>query len=183
VPKGLLVLEGRTVLSRLLDLRPLFADLVLVTSTPAPYAEFGLRVAADVIEERGAPGGVHAALVQAHTPWVLAVGCDMPFVSAPVIECILAAREPNLDVVCFEVSGRPEPLLAAYCVEIAPQWGQLLEKGPSFREIFKAFQVKRLAAEALKEVDPSMRAIVSLNTPDDLARFQAQPPGRGGGVP
>jgi molybdopterin-guanine dinucleotide biosynthesis protein A len=172
--KGLLLLEGRTILSRLLDLRSLFGDLLLVTSAPDAYFQYRLRSAADVIADRGAPGGVHSALVHARTQWVLAVGCDMPFVSAAAVERILEAREPKADVVCFEVSGRLEPLLAAYRVEIAPQWGRHLEKGPSFREIFKAFHVKTLPADALIEVDPEMRAIVSLNTPEDLARFHVQ---------
>ena len=81
VPKGLLLRDGRPLLAHLLTLAPRFADSVLVTSYPEPYQHFGVRTVADVVAQRGAPGGVHAALATARTPWVQVVAADMPFVS------------------------------------------------------------------------------------------------------
>src|SRR5688572_18613960 len=92
VPKGLLEVEGRTVLERLLSLAPRFGDMLLVANAPERYARFGLRTVADVVQDKGAPGGVHAALVAARTPWVVAVACDMPFVTPGVLRALLDAR-------------------------------------------------------------------------------------------
>jgi len=183
IAKGRLLLDGRTMLSRLLDLRPLFADALLVTNTPDVYAEYGLRSVRDVVPNRGAPGGVHTALVHARTTWVFAVACDMPFVSVEVTEMLLRSRSDAKDVICFEVEGRPEPLLALYRCSIAGAWGRALSAEPSFRQLFRHFRTHLLGDSELRQVDPQMRAIASINTPEDLARFGIKSPGTEGSAP
>jgi len=180
-PKGLLVHQGRSLLSRLLDLTPLVEDVLLVANDPEAYATYALRTVPDVVPDRGAPGGVHTALLYARTEWVLALGCDMPFVTPAVAEVILAERAGDLDIVAFEVGGRIEPLLAVYRADIAERWGRSLVAEPSFKTLFQAFRSRLLAEDALRAVDPDMRAIVSINTPIDLGRFEIRipPPPRG----
>lgn len=170
-PKGLLLREGRPLLAHLLDLRPAFDDVLLVTPDPAPYAGFGVRAVGDVVAQRGAPGGVHAALVQAGTPWVLAVAADMPFVTAPVVALLLAERDAAVDAVGFELEGRLEPLLACYRTALAPAWDRALAGSPSFRALWALARARLLGAEALARVDPTGRAVVSVNTPEDARRW------------
>jgi len=179
-PKGLLVHQGRSLLSRLLDLTPLVEDVLLVANDPEAYAPYALRTVSDVMPDRGAPGGVHTALLYARTEWVLALGCDMPFVSPAVAELVLSERSGDLDIVAFEVGGRIEPLLAVYRSAIAERWGRSLAGEPSFRTLFQAFRSRLLAQDALRAVDPDMRAVVSINTPSDLARFGILVPSSGG---
>jgi molybdopterin-guanine dinucleotide biosynthesis protein A len=167
VPKGLLLRDGRPLLSHLLDLAPAFEDSLLVTPDPAPYAAFGVRTVGDVVLDRGAPGGVHAALVQARTPWVLVVAADMPFVTRAVVDLLLAERGPESDAVGFEVEGRLEPLLACYRTTLVPEWGAALVSGPSFRALWAMARTRVLGAEALARVDPGRRAVVSVNTLED----------------
>src|SRR5713226_3674568 len=62
VAKGLLTLEGRPLIERILDLRPRFSEVLLVADNPGAYKAYGLRSVPDLVEGRGAPGGVHAAL-------------------------------------------------------------------------------------------------------------------------
>jgi molybdopterin-guanine dinucleotide biosynthesis protein A len=169
--KGLLVLQGRTVLERLLELAPLFAEVLLVANAPEPYARFGLRTVADTVPGKGAPGGVHAALLGARTEWVLAVACDMPFVSPAAVRVLLEARSPELDAVCFTANGRVEPLLAVYRVGLATPWGEALERdNPSLRELLSQCRARLLPEEALRAVDPALRSLVNVNTPEDLER-------------
>lgn len=179
VPKGLLVRQGRTVLSRLLELSSLTADIFLVANDAAPYATYEVKSVPDVVEGRGAPGGVHTALVYARTEWVLAVGCDMPFVSSEVAELVLSSRAEGVDIVAFEIDGRLEPLLAAYRKALAPAWGSALEASPSFARLFRSFRTRLLPEQALRTVDPDMRAVVSINTPTDVARFAIELPASG----
>ncbi|HKD42184.1 MAG TPA: molybdenum cofactor guanylyltransferase [Myxococcaceae bacterium] len=183
IPKGLLTYDGRSVVSRLLDLQALVSEVLLVSNEPSPYASFALRTVADVIPNRGAPGGLHAALVHARTEWVLAVGCDMPFIVPAVAELILSARAADEQIVAFEINGRLEPLLALYHSAIAGAWGAALSPQPSFRDIFQLFRVRLLSEEMLRAVDPSMRAIVSINTPADLAQFGVKLPASTPSVP
>ncbi len=182
-PKGLLVHQGRSLLSRLLDLAPLVEDVLLVANDPEAYATYALHAVPDVMPDRGAPGGVHTALLYARTEWVLALGCDMPFVSPAVVEVVLSERAGDLDIVAFEVGGRIEPLLAVYRAAIAERWGSSVAAGRSFRTLFQAFRTRLLAEDALRAIDPDMRAVVSINTPSDLARFEIRFPSASGGAP
>jgi molybdenum cofactor guanylyltransferase len=171
VPKGLLLRAGRPLLADLLALAPRFADAFLVTSTPRPYAALGVRTVADVIADRGAPGGVHAALVRARTPWVLVLAADMPFVTVPVIELLLAQRAPAVDAVGFEVRGRLEPLLACYRTALATEWGAALDDGPSFQRLWQRVRARVLPEEALAQVDVGCRSVLSVNTPEDADAY------------
>jgi molybdopterin-guanine dinucleotide biosynthesis protein A len=178
VAKGLLEVEGRTVLERLLALAPRFGDVLLVANVARPYARFGLSTVADVVPGKGAPGGVHAALVAARTPWVVAVACDMPFVAPEALGVLLGARGEDVDAVCFEVAGRVEPLLAAYRVSLAGEWGRGLAEDPSLRKLLSRFRARLLPESALRAVDPALRSLVNVNTPEDLARHGVSLPAR-----
>lgn len=171
IPKGLLLREGRPVLEYLLALAPRFQDTFLVTSDAAPYQRFAVRAVADVVPGRGAPGGVHAALVQARTPWVLAVAADMPFVTEAVVERLLVERSEAVDAVGFRVQGRLEPLLALYRSALAPAWEAALASNPSFAHLWQSLRSCVLPEEALAQVDPELRAVVSVNTPEQARAF------------
>lgn len=177
VVKGLLEVEGRPVLARVLELGRLFGDVLLVANDPGPYTRFHLRTVEDVVRGRGAPGGVHAALVGARTEWVLAVACDMPFIAEPAVRVLLDARGPEVDAVCFTVGGRVEPLLALYRRTLSDEWREALEtEEPSLRALLSRCRTKLLPEERLRAVDAALRSVVSVNTPEDLARHGASLP-------
>ncbi|MFP2906531.1 molybdenum cofactor guanylyltransferase [Pyxidicoccus sp. 3LFB2] len=178
VPKGLLEVEGRTVVERLLALAPRFGDVLLVANEPGPYARLALRTVADEVPGKGAPGGVHAALSAARTPWVLAVACDMPFVTPEAVRVLMEARDEAVDAVCFEVAGRLEPLLAVYRTALAAEWGGALKEDPSLRQLLSRYRTKLLPESALRAVDPTLRSLVNVNTPEDLARHGVTLPRR-----
>ncbi len=189
VAKGLLEVEGRPVLARLLDLGRLLGDALLVTNDPTPYAHFPVRTVEDVVRGRGAPGGVHAALEGARTEWVLAVACDMPFVKEEAVRVLLEQRGPEVDAVCFTVGERVEPLLAVYRSALAAPWGERLKaEEPSLRSLLSGSRTKLLPESALRAVDEELRSVASMNTPEDLRRHGAtlppthpSPHGRGTG--
>jgi molybdopterin-guanine dinucleotide biosynthesis protein A len=176
IPKGLLVRDGQPLLAHLLALAPRFADTLLVTSAPGPYQAFGVRSVADVVPGRGAPGGVHAALAHARTPWVLVVAADMPFVTRTVVDLLLAECGEAVDAVGFEVAGRLEPLLACYRSALAPAWEVALEANPSFPTLWQTMRARVLLQEALAEVDPGCRAVLSVNTPEEARSLAIELP-------
>jgi molybdopterin-guanine dinucleotide biosynthesis protein A len=157
-----------------------------VANVPEPYARFGLRTVADAVAGKGAPGGVHAAMGGARTEWVLAVACDMPFVSPAAVRLLLEARGPEVDAVCFEVAGRPEPLLAVYRAALAEAWGEVLKReDPSLRALLSRSRARLLPEDTLRQVDKEARAVVSVNTREDLETHgvklskSPRPPGEG----
>ncbi len=168
VPKGLLLVDGEPILARTLRLfHGLFAATLVVANDPAPYRRFGSPVVPDAIAGKGAPGGLHAALIAAPTPWVFAVACDMPFLSAGPIAW-LAARRTGAPVVAPVWRGRVEPLHAFWSRDCLPVLERALRAGePSFQDIAREAGGRFVPEEEWATVDPCGRSLANVNTPTD----------------
>ena len=176
--KPLLPVNGRTVLDRLLGLRTL-ADEVLLVSADPRLPDAGLVRVEDVVPDRGAPGGVQAAMARARSPWVLAVGGDMPFLDGRAVLPLLEARGEDVDAVAYTVGGRLEPLAALYRSALAPRWAAALAgSGASFRALWGGLRGVTLPESALRAATGDTRAVLSLNLPSDVATWVDAPPDR-----
>jgi molybdopterin-guanine dinucleotide biosynthesis protein A len=171
VAKGLLEHQRRALLAHLLDLRDRFADACVVADDPSPWARFGARVVPDLVKHRGAPGGLHAALAHAATPWVVLVGCDMPHVRAEIVESLLDLRDDRLDWVCAERAGYLEPMPGVYASRMAPTLASALGGNPSLQNLLRAAPGRPVPIAELAPVDPELHSWVSVNTPEDAARL------------
>lgn len=166
VAKGLLRVGGQPVLERLLSLRGLARDVLLVANDEVSYTSYGLPTVPDAVPGKGAPGGVVTALLAAKTPWVLVLACDMPFVTLQAAGALLDQAGEGVDVVVYERGGRLEPLLGVYRASLGPAWRERLAAGPSLQAL--------VASARLRRCTPAdERALDSLNTPEDLERAGA----------
>lgn len=171
VPKGLLEIEGRPFIDRLLALRLLFQDVFLVTSEPAPYERFNARIVRDLWVGLGAPGALHTALCTAETEWIFVVAADMPFMTMSAALEAFDERTEDADVVAPSVDDRYEPFGALYRRSLAETFGARLEKEPtpSIHEL--------LALARVKAITPTdRRAYTNVNTEEDLRATGARRP-------
>lgn len=171
VSKAFVQVGGRAIVeSQIAILRPRFRELLAVAPDPSPFEALGIRGVRDRFPGKGAPGGVHAALEEATTPWVFCLACDMPFVAPAAIE-LLAARRGDAAAVVPVRCGYPEPLFAFYSKGLAAPFALALQAGnPSLARLLSAAQTVRVAEEELAAVDPGCRSLENVNTPEDLAR-------------
>ena len=184
--KGLLRLDGEPIAARTLRLfRATFADALIVANNPSPFAFLGARTVADAIAGKGAPGGLHAALLHARTEWIFAAGCDMPFLSAGAITW-LAGQRAGATALVPRWQGRLEPLHAFWSRRCLPEVERLLRAGdPSFRELAAAVGARIVEEAEWRAIDPAGRAFENVNTPEEAARLgltPGAPPGAGGGA-
>jgi molybdopterin-guanine dinucleotide biosynthesis protein A len=112
--KALLEFRGRPLIAHQLEiLRPLFDEVLIGANEPEPYEPFGARVVPDLLDEPCSLAGVHALILQAGTPHVFVVACDLPFLNPTLIQTLLKPRE-GVDVVLPVTKRGPEPLHAVY---------------------------------------------------------------------
>jgi molybdenum cofactor guanylyltransferase len=175
-PKGLLRVGGRSAIEWLLDLRPLFADVVLAASCAEPYQTLGLRTVPDPVEGRGALAGLCAGLAGSRTPWVLAAACDMPFLSSEVVRLLARRRAPPAQLVVLSRGESFDPFPALYATKLLPRLQAGLDGRESVRRLLAQVQRTSVGEAELASVDPERRAQVNLNTPSDLARWGVQLP-------
>ncbi|MGC4115177.1 MAG: molybdenum cofactor guanylyltransferase [Myxococcales bacterium] len=170
--KAFLEVGGRSILERQLEvLRSLFAQIVVCAPDSGPFAPFGLRAVPDRFAGKGAPGGVHAALAAIDSEWAFCVACDMPFLRPEPIELLARRRALDVDAVIPMRSGFLEPLFAFYNVRLEPPFSAALGAGnPSLVRLLESARVVRVPDAALDAVDPGLRALENVNTPEELRR-------------
>jgi molybdopterin-guanine dinucleotide biosynthesis protein A len=149
IDKGALICEGRALIDRLRDLGALCSATI--------------EIREDVVPGHGAPGGVVTALLQAKTPWVLVVCCDMPHV--PARAAIELATHAGKDVTLFD----DQPFPALYRSSLAAPWRALLERNPSMSELLGGVERVQLPCS-----DP--RWVRSVNTPEDARALDVEIP-------
>jgi molybdopterin-guanine dinucleotide biosynthesis protein A len=177
--KALLVVDGATgarVIDRqLAALAGLADDIRIVADDPEPYAGLRLPVIPDAIPGAGPLGGLYSALVAASHPRVIVVACDLPFVTRPLFERLLAeAAADGVDAVVPRSRGGLEPLCAVYAARIAPVLRRRIDAGAlQVIAAFAELRVRELGPEALAAYDRDGRLFVNVNTPHEHARARA----------
>ena len=173
LPKGHIPVNGEPILAHLKKvLAALFPRTILICNDPARYASFGLETFPDVIADKGAPAGVHAALAHAPSDWIFAVGCDMPFVYPAAVQWMGAQRAHTYDAIVAAHKGRIESLHAFYRTTAFPAFDAAIRAGtPSFRDILHKVRTKTIPERDLLAAAMPLRTFWNINTPADLARL------------
>jgi molybdopterin-guanine dinucleotide biosynthesis protein A len=169
--KGLLTAGGVPLAARTLALfGELFGASLVVANEPGPYLPLGARVVPDVLPDRGAPGGLHAALTAAATGWVFAAACDMPFVSARGIGLLWERRAGAAVVPSW--GGRLQPLHGLWWRGCLPAVERAILAGPpSLWALAQAVGAVVVEEREWRLIDPEGRAFENVNTAEDVARL------------
>ncbi len=167
--KGRLLVPGtdETIIDTLVSLaQSIGAEPILVGDASA-YHDLAPTVTRVEDDPPGAGplAGLHAALLHATPAPLIAVACDMPFVSVEVLE-LLRDYPPAPVVAARRTDEAPwEPLLARYEPNaVLPVLKQALAGGVrSFQKLFDAFSVTRL-----QPVPMVLEALQDWDTPEDV---------------
>jgi len=168
-PKGLLRIDGETILERVAQtVAGLFGRLSVVTDRAHEVALLKLPVLADTFKQCGPLGGLHAALGAASSDAVFVIACDLPFVSPRLISSLWSAH--NLAGVTIPSSGgRIHPLCGFYAKSLLPVVESRLRAGErAMRPFLKAVGAEFVPLVALPEPVPDWH-LLNVNTPHDLA--------------
>lgn len=160
IAKHELVIAGSTILQhQVAVLAPRVAEIIV--SSPRDIA--GYRCVRDAAGE-GPLAGIAAGLAACASPWLLVLAGDMPFITAQLIDSLIAARAPELDAVGLEVDGLPEPL----CCLLHVRTRAAVEHRLAAHR-YKASGLltdEGLNVRWLTDADP--RALRNLNSPSDM---------------
>jgi molybdopterin-guanine dinucleotide biosynthesis protein A len=120
-PKGLLPAPGGApIVERWRALAAAVGLRCVLVGGAEPYAALGIATVADARAGAGPLGGLVALLRAQPAPRAIAVACDMPYVTAALLER-LAYDAPDAAVLAPERDGRFEPLFARYdCAAVLP---------------------------------------------------------------
>lgn len=178
--KCLRPLGGRPLLAHVVErARPQVGTLLLnANGDPGRFADFGLPVAADVVEGHAGPlAGVLTGLewAQAHAPtarWVVSLATDTPFFPRDLVRRLLAAvadSQGELELACAASLGRTHPVFGLWPVTMASELRRtLVEEGVRKIDAFTARHRVAVVEFAASGLDPFFNA----NLAEDLAEAE-----------
>lgn len=181
-PKALAEVAGRRIIDRVVEaLAQVCEEQVIIANDPTLFGELGLPQRPDVRPGLGALGGILTGLAWAGdrgAPGIVAVACDMPFLSVPLLRRIrqLAFDDPGApDVVVPASRSRRsvEPLCAAYGLGCVPAIEAQLARGESHViGFFEDVRVHRIPLEEVEALCDPGRAFLNVNTPAERDRAE-----------
>jgi molybdopterin-guanine dinucleotide biosynthesis protein A len=170
-------LLGRPMLQHVIDRVSMLVDEIVVVRAPGQaLPPIGtarpLRLAEDAYPGAGPLGGIYTGLDAAHADRCLAIACDMPLLSAPLLRELLR-RSAACDVV-MPVIEFPEPLHAVYSRACLGPIREQLEAGQrKITSFLGAVRVCYIREDECRAFDPDLRSFMNTNTQDDLDRARA----------
>ncbi len=192
--KAALPFNGETLLQRVIaSVQPLFVQTLV--SVRQPRADVALPQICDTQADSGPLAGLVSTLESVTTPWVFVVACDMPFVTAKVVERLAEFRSQHTPAIPFQeesglvvpekvksgavqaivpvVDGYPQPLAAFYArAALDEMRTSLASSDRSLRGMLQRLNVCYVSEAALLECDPKMRSFFDLDTPQDYLAAQ-----------
>ena len=161
--KSALVVDNRTIMDRLLaEAAVISDDVMVVAGTTAPA---GVRHVADRWAGCGPLGGLEAALREAREPEVVVLACDMPFVSAALLQWLLEARG-DCDAAVPATERGYHPLCAVYAGRCHAKIVEHLTRGDlKMMRLLQALRVRTVAESQLSRYGRPELLLANLNTP------------------
>jgi len=176
--KALRLLGGKTILARVIErARPQVAALVLnANGDPARFADYGLPVAADVVEGYAGPlAGVLTGMewARANAPdalWLASFATDAPFLPEDLVERLgNAVGDEGADMACASSAGRSHPVFGFWPIALADELRRaMVEEGVRKVDVWTARYRLVTVDFPATPIDP----FFNTNRPEDLAEAE-----------
>jgi len=178
-PKATLRFGSETMLQRVVRLLGTVVSPIVVVAAREqvlPELPDGIIVTRDERDQRGPLEGLRAGLkaLPDTTDIAYVTSCDVPLLAPGFVQRMIELLGEN-DITVMEIDGFPHPLSAVYRRSVLPQVESLLAQDrlrPVF--LFDAVRTRRVLPEEMTSVDPDLRTLRNLNTPEDYQAALAE---------
>jgi molybdopterin-guanine dinucleotide biosynthesis protein A len=172
VPKATLPFGPETMLQRVVRLLGTVVSPIVVVAAreqSLPPLPDDIVVTHDERDQRGPLEGLRAGLkaLPSSVQFAYITSCDVPLLVPEFVERMVELLGDH-DIAVMEIDGFPHPLSAVYRRDTLPHVESLLENDklrPVF--LFDAVRTRRVRPEEMISVDPELRTLRNLNTPED----------------
>ncbi len=174
--KALETIGGKSLIQWVVDrLAKISTEIIMVTaqgdcfaSLAMTYPSLRIKMVSDIYSGKGPLGGIYAGLAALADSRAVVVGCDMPFLSAALLD-YMTRLSPMVDVVIPRVGKWVEPLCAVYSKNCLVPIQRLLERNElRISELFNMAKVKYVEEHEINKFDPEHLSFFNINTQADL---------------
>jgi len=167
--KGLAEIHGKKIIEIIIGiLRKYFNRVWISTNSPEKYFYLGLPMIGDIVNVRGPLTGIFSVLACTGGPEIFVTACDMPFISADVVQ-LIKKNYRGQDAVIPVFNGNPQPLLGIYSSTVRDVIEErILFKTRAMRDLLNDIGVYYLPEQEVLNVDPEGKSFININTREDL---------------
>ena len=147
----------------------LFSEVIIVADCWQEFSYLPARFTGDLLKngQKCALRGIHAGLSLATYPSSFILGCDMPFLSLPLIR-YMSHFAAGYDIVVPRLEGYYQPLFAFYNKSTLESIArQLREKKLKITGFYAYSRIKEIGEEAIKCFDPQLFSFFNVNMRDN----------------
>lgn len=169
--KGLLNLNGTTMISHVINTLKEITDDIHIISNNNEYEKFGLSVHCDIIPNMGPIGGLYTGLLCSNSEVNIVVSCDSPFVSSSFLNNLLLLSD-NFDVTVPAYNDTVHPMIGIYNQRIIKTLKQQIDSN----DLKLMLTIEKVKHQIIKfssldsDIDPIIFS--NINTKQDLLKYQ-----------
>lgn len=162
--------SGLTLLQSTVDKLATVADEIIVVTDGRSYPGITTRVKwiKDVLPGAGSLVGLYSGLREAGSKYAFAVACDMPFLNTGLIKYMLSLPH-DYDILVPRTGHLYEPLHAVYSRSCLQPMEKMIGAGQmKIQDLFDRVAVRHIGEETIRLFDPLRKALLNVNSPDQL---------------
>ena len=167
--KGLLKLNGKSMVEYVIDALTEMCSRVLIVSNNIEYRRYGIDVVKDIYEDKGPLGGLYSGLMNSNSQVNICVSCDIPNVNADVFKFLLCHIE-NYEVILPSYKDRLHPLMGVYSSNCSSIFETQIKN--NLLKVETACKLMNYKTVELTEIDFDKSVFDNVNTLDDFNKIK-----------
>ena len=173
--KAFIQIDGIPIIQRIYHLfNTLFTEVMIVTNEMELFKNFQATIHSDLIPDRGALGGLYSGIFYSSSSHAFCVGCDMPFLKAPIIRYLIDRIEDN-DVIVPKTKDGLHPLHAIYSKDCLIPIRAMMNQGKyKIIDFYARVKVKTIDEDEFRPLDPTLESFINVNTPEELLLIKSK---------
>lgn len=171
--KGLISIAGQTMVQHIINRFSSQASMTVISANSSldSYQQLADMVVTDLQPEYQGPlAGIHAGMLNAKTPFMLVVPCDVPALPSTLIQRLSVCMTDETDVVVISIAQRMQPIIALWRTDMVHSLESALKRGIRKVEDW----VRSVRFVELDELE-NQEYYLNVNTPDDIALAEDLP--------
>lgn len=168
--KAFLSFKDKAFIEHIINAGKNFKEVIIVANDKETYERFNLRVVEDIYKGNGPLAGIHTALKNSSTNYVLCVACDMPLISSEVLD-FLGNYNEDYDILVPKYKDRLQPLCSIYSKNIVDKIEESLIKNENKLQKF----IMSSNYKVIKELDNRKfedEDFLNVNTPIEFNELE-----------
>jgi molybdopterin-guanine dinucleotide biosynthesis protein A len=170
--KQFLKLRDKYIIEVITDkLQKVFEEIIIVTSRPEEYAQYGFKLAEDEVRDFGPLAGIHVGLKSSSSIYNYIIACDMPFINLKYLEYmmeIIKQHGSEVEGVITRLGEWIEPFNAFYSKSLIPKIEENISKGKrQINTLLQDSNIHYISEAKAREFSPDWEMFTNVNTLGD----------------